>query len=75
MDDRLHTIAGHSGDGYNTRFGSDSGRKSGDDFAPLGDGFAGNVRVDSSQPVVAVVNLIGRDPIVGSTYNALAQNY
>jgi len=70
VGDKLNAIAGHSGDGYSTRFGSDSGSKSGDDFAPLGDGFIGNVRVDSSQPVVAVINLSGT-PTLSSTYNAV----
>lgn len=62
------TIAARSTDGYNTRYGSDSGSIPASAFAPLGDNFEGNAVLQSSQPVVAVVNLIYK-PIESNTYN------
>jgi len=64
----LNAIAGHSGDGYSTRFGSDSDSVQASSFDPLGENFTGNVYIDSDQPIVAVVNLSGK-PILSSTYN------
>lgn len=63
------TIAGSSGDAYNTRFGSDSGAVPASAFNPLGDNFIGSVKITSNQPVVAVVNLISK-PNWSGTYNA-----
>lgn len=63
------TIAGNSGDAYNTRFGSDSGTIPGSTFTPLGDNFIGGVHIHSTQNIAAVVNLIAK-PNWSSTYNA-----
>jgi len=63
------TIAGKSSDAYNTRFGSDGGHVAAAAFGPLGSSFQGSVHIHSSQPLVAVVNVIGI-PIFGNTYNA-----
>jgi len=64
-----HNIAANSGDAYNTRFGSDSGEIPASQFAALGTNFTGSVRIGSTQPIVAVVNIIGV-PVIGDTYNA-----
>jgi len=63
------TLPGNSGDGYNTRFGSDSQRIAAAAFNALGSNFVGNLHIQSSQPIVAVVNLIGI-PNTSETYNA-----
>jgi len=66
------SIAGNSGDAYNTRFGSDSGTIPGSTFTPLGSNFIGGVHITSSQPLAAVVNLISK-PNWSSTYNAYTE--
>jgi hypothetical protein len=66
------SIAGNSGDAYNTRFGSDSGAIPGSTFTPLGDNFIGGVHITSTQPLAAVVNLIAK-PNWSSTYNAYTE--
>lgn len=63
------TMAGNSGDAYNTRTGSDSGSKPASAFAPLGGNFTGGMKITSTQPIVAVVNLIN-NPRWSGTYNA-----
>jgi len=62
------SITGNSGNGYNTRHGIDSIPGSAYLFAPLGDNFAGTLRIESTQPIVAVVNLSSK-PNLSSTYN------
>ena len=66
------TIAGSSGDAYNTRFGSDGGTIPGTTFAGLGDNFIGGVHISSTQSLAAVVNLIS-NPSWSSTYNAYTE--
>jgi hypothetical protein len=63
------TIAANSGDAYNTRFGSDSGAVPASAFTGLGTTFVGNLYVHSSQPVIAVCNLIWK-PAESDTYSA-----
>lgn len=61
------SIAGNSADGYNTRYGSDGGGITAAQFAALGDSFNGAVRVQSTQPVAPVMNVIQND--WATTYN------
>ena len=63
------SIAGNSGDGYNTRYGSDSGAVPASAYTALGTSFVGNLAITSSQPIIAVCNLIMR-PLESNTYNA-----
>jgi len=68
----MDSITGNSGDAYNTRFGSDGGAIPGSTFAGLGNNFIGGVKITSSQPLAAVVNVIAK-PNWSSTYNAYTE--
>ena len=65
----LATIAGNSGDAYNTRTGSDSGAVPASAFTALGSAFVGNVWIHSTQPIIGVVNVIFK-PTESNTYGA-----